>query len=73
MRDFASVDVGGLTLGWLEVTYRQRTMSTYNYVWNGIHKIMSLKARQNDQSNVKQTVAMQFHKSLQCYFNDKMT
>ena len=32
MRDLASVGVGGLALGWLGITYRQRTMSTYNHV-----------------------------------------
>ena len=65
--------VGDLALGWLAVTYRQRIVSSDNYVWNGIHNNMSLKARQNDQSTVKQTVAMHFHKFFQCYFNDKMT
>jgi hypothetical protein len=66
VRDLAGVDLGGLALGCLG------TMSTYNYVWNGIHNNMSLKARQNDQPTVKQTVAKHFHKFLQCYLNDKM-
>ena len=42
MRDLASEGEGwDLALGWLGNIYRQRSMSTYNYVWIGIHNNMS--------------------------------